>query len=133
MTDMMNSSLSPIIYRIISDSKMVTRLIINTIAQSPILSAIKDFHSEHLRLISLEEVSKHDTITDCWIILFDKVYDITDFIWRHPGGESILLEQAGQDATRAFHEAGHSEMLTKNLQSNLMGVLPPNERLRSAI
>ncbi|XP_039279950.1 cytochrome b5 isoform X2 [Nilaparvata lugens] len=120
------SSVGPQLYK---GLKMVTRLKLNWVSQNLISSTIKDFHRKQLKFISLEEVSKHDTISDCWIILFDKVYDITDFIWRHPGGETILLEQAGQDATRAFHEAGHSQMLATNLQANLIGVLPPHQRL----
>lgn len=33
-----------------------------------------------LKLISLEEVSDHDCADDCWIIIYDRVYDITDFL-----------------------------------------------------
>lgn len=33
-----------------------------------------------LKQISLEEVSDHDCADDCWIIIYDRVYDITDFL-----------------------------------------------------
>lgn len=32
------------------------------------------------KIISLKEVAHHDTSDDCWIILFDRVYDVTDFL-----------------------------------------------------
>lgn len=32
------------------------------------------------RFITMEEVSWHDESDDCWIIIFDKVYDITEFL-----------------------------------------------------
>jgi len=28
-------------------------------------------------MISKEEVGKHNKESDCWVILFDKVYDVT--------------------------------------------------------
>lgn len=31
------------------------------------------------RVITLDEVSWHDTLDDCWIVIYDRVYDITDF------------------------------------------------------
>uniref|UniRef100_A0A8C4SZN8 Cytochrome b5 type B n=1 Tax=Erpetoichthys calabaricus TaxID=27687 RepID=A0A8C4SZN8_ERPCA len=34
-----------------------------------------------------------------WVIIHDKVYDVTHFLDEHPGGEEVLLEQAGGDAT----------------------------------
>jgi cytochrome b involved in lipid metabolism len=32
------------------------------------------------RIITLEEVSRHSDSKDCWIVLYDKVYDITKFL-----------------------------------------------------
>lgn len=32
------------------------------------------------RFITMEEVSWHEEPDDCWIIIFDKVYDITEFL-----------------------------------------------------
>lgn len=36
------------------------------------------------------------------MIVFDRVYDLTDFIAYHPGGYEIMLEYGGTDATNAF-------------------------------
>jgi cytochrome b involved in lipid metabolism len=32
------------------------------------------------RIISLAEVGDHDTVDDCWIVLYDRVYDVTQFL-----------------------------------------------------
>lgn len=37
-----------------------------------------------------EEVAKHDTEDDCWMIIHNKVYDVTEYVGEHPGGEVIL-------------------------------------------
>lgn len=39
-----------------------------------------------LKVISLEEVSNHDSFDDCWIIIYDRVYDITGFLHRVSSG-----------------------------------------------
>lgn len=45
---------------------------------------------------SVAEVAKHVTKEDrVWVTFRDGVYDITDFIDKHPGGENILLGAGG--------------------------------------
>merc|ERR1712061_825087 len=36
---------------------------------------------------SLEEVAKHVTKTDCWVVVNGEVRDVTSFLSEHPGGE----------------------------------------------
>ncbi|KAI9481363.1 MAG: delta-6 fatty acid desaturase [Benjaminiella poitrasii] len=38
------------------------------------------------------------------IVVDNKVYDITDFVADHPGGEQVILTQEGRDASDVFHE-----------------------------
>ncbi|EAA12532.2 cytochrome b5-like [Anopheles arabiensis] len=78
-------------------------------------------------VISLSEVAYHDCYDDCWIVLYDRVYDITNFLRLHPGGHDVLVENAGRDATIAFLNAGHSAMAIKSLKLYEIGELPPNE------
>lgn len=49
----------------------------------------------------MEEIKKHNRKTDCWIILENKVYDITNYIKYHPGGD-IILDAAGKDGTSLY-------------------------------
>ncbi|XP_055917993.1 uncharacterized protein LOC129950174 [Eupeodes corollae] len=79
--------------------------------------------------ISLQEVSNHDDINDCWIVLYDRVYDVTKFLFSHPGGEDVILDHAGRDATLAFHGTGHSKHATNMLRDYLIGELPVSERI----
>lgn len=37
-------------------------------------------------LVSHDEVKKHKSTDDCWVILHSKVYDVTSFVKEHPGG-----------------------------------------------
>jgi len=58
---------------------------------------------------SLEEIKKHNTPNDLWIILHGGVYDITKFREEHPGGPEILDNTGGQDATEKFEDVYHSK------------------------
>ncbi|EED78977.1 predicted protein, partial [Postia placenta Mad-698-R] len=56
--------------------------------------------------LSPQDVADLYTNSDCWVIVDNKVYDVTDFIPAHPGGARMLLNFAGRDATaasRPFH------------------------------
>jgi cytochrome b involved in lipid metabolism len=40
--------------------------------------------------IAVEEISKHNSLRDLWIVVDGMVYDMTDFAPEHPGGvESV--------------------------------------------
>jgi cytochrome b involved in lipid metabolism len=36
------------------------------------------------------DVAKNNTDESCWIVIDAKVYDLTDFLEAHPGGEAVL-------------------------------------------
>jgi len=57
---------------------------------------------------ALKEVESHNTKKSCWIVIHDNIYDVTKFLEEHPGGEEVLLEQGGKDATEPFEDVGHS-------------------------
>jgi L-lactate dehydrogenase (cytochrome) len=41
--------------------------------------------------ISVEEVSKHNSLEDLWIVIDDLVYDLTEFAPEHPGGVESMF------------------------------------------
>ncbi|KAF5731760.1 hypothetical protein HS088_TW18G00445 [Tripterygium wilfordii] len=52
--------------------------------------------------ITSEELKKHNKPDDLWISIQGKVYNVTDWVKQHPGGDAPLLNLAGQDVTDAF-------------------------------
>ena len=50
-----------------------------------------------------EEVAKHKKSTDCWVVVHGQVYDVTNWLARHPGGARLLMHYAGEDATVSFN------------------------------
>merc|ERR1712232_869979 len=53
--------------------------------------------------ITMEEVAKHTTKSDCWVVVAGQVLDVTNFLSQHPGGELAILTFAGKDATEEFN------------------------------
>ncbi|KAL1960206.1 hypothetical protein VTO42DRAFT_8749 [Malbranchea cinnamomea] len=68
---------------------------------------------EQLPPLTREEVAKHNTEDSCWVIIDHRVYDLTDFLDAHPGGNVVLTQVAGQDATEAFYNLHRQEVLEK--------------------
>uniref|UniRef100_W5MJF6 Cytochrome b5 heme-binding domain-containing protein n=1 Tax=Lepisosteus oculatus TaxID=7918 RepID=W5MJF6_LEPOC len=75
-----------------------------------------------------EEVQKHAHPDDRWLVIERKVYNITKWAQRHPGGRRVISHYAGEDATDAFR-AFHPEpnLVRKFLKPLLIGELAPGE------
>lgn len=73
--------------------------------------------------ITFAEVSKHSTKKDLYVVVHDKVYNASSFVDEHPGGEEVLLDVAGQDATEAFEDVGHSDEAREILDGLIVGKL----------
>lgn len=80
------------------------------------------------KIITLEEVKKHNTRDSVWFIIYNKVYDVTKFIEEHPGGEEVLLEQAGKEASEIFEDVSHSADAKDLMKNYLIGELPEEEK-----
>jgi len=79
--------------------------------------------------LSYSDVSSHSTKKDLFVVIHDKVYNASTFIDEHPGGEEVLLDVGGQDATEAFEDVGHSDEAREILEGLLVGTLKrgPND------
>ncbi|ORY64977.1 acyl-CoA dehydrogenase/oxidase [Pseudomassariella vexata] len=62
---------------------------------------------------SRDDVAKHNTEDSLWFVIDAKVYDVSEFVDAHPGGEAVLRQVAGTDATVAFYNLHRHEVLTK--------------------
>lgn len=66
----------------ISSNQEILTLALRTLGLSTtnLNPASVDNVTDERRVISLNEVSNHDSAADCWIVLFDRVYDVTAFL-----------------------------------------------------
>lgn len=78
---------------------------------------------------SKDEVADHCEIHSCWIIVCDKVYDVTNFTREHPGGLDVIMEYGGRDATVAFMDKGHSNDAWIVLSDYYIGELVKKDRI----
>ncbi|KAJ3071636.1 hypothetical protein HK102_006397, partial [Quaeritorhiza haematococci] len=77
----------------------------------------------NLKTFTRDEVKKHNTESSCWIIVDSAVYDVTKFMMLHPGGEGVIMEYAGQDATEAFYSLHRHEVIKKFAPRLLLGYI----------
>lgn len=75
----------------------------------------------------LEEVAKRNSSKEIWLVIHGRVYDVTRFLNEHPGGEEVLLEQAGADASESFEDVGHSSDAREMLKQYYIGDVHPND------
>lgn len=51
---------------------------------------------------TMDDVKAHNTAGDCWAAINGKVYDLTNWEDKHPGGADKITALCGTDATEAF-------------------------------
>jgi putative Ca2+/H+ antiporter (TMEM165/GDT1 family) len=85
-------------------------------------------------VFTASEVADHNSKQDCWTIISGSIYDITEYIPRHPGGDEILAA-CGTDGTTLFtqrtdasgNEVGsgtpHSSSATSQLERYKVGTV----------
>lgn len=75
---------------------------------------------------SLSDIAKHSTKADCWTAISGKVYDISKYIARHPGGQ-VITQACGKDGTQLFATQGgegqHSGTARSQLATFEIGTL----------
>ncbi|KAG0043390.1 hypothetical protein BGZ83_011461 [Gryganskiella cystojenkinii] len=62
-----------------------------------------------IKTFTTADLANHATKDSLYLAVGGKVYDCTDFIDEHPGGEEVLIDEAGKDATESFEDVGHSD------------------------
>ncbi len=78
-----------------------------------------------LVIITLSDVSKHNTSSDCWTIVNGKAYDVTVYLPTHPAGSAPI--SCGGDSTANFStrmgQGPHPQKATDNLAKMYKGQL----------
>ncbi len=52
--------------------------------------------------LTLAVVAKHNSSSDCWVIIKGNVYNLTAFLRKHSGGSEAITPYCGIDGTNAF-------------------------------
>lgn len=72
----------------------------------------------------MNEVATHNTPQDCWSVVDGKVYDLTQWIDKHPGGAVVIKALCGKDGTAGFTSKHGGEVKPEQqLASYLIGTL----------
>merc|ERR1719390_269966 len=70
---------------------------------------------------TLDEVAKHVTKEDCWVVVDGDVLNVTKFLPDHPGGELAILTFAGKDATAEFNMIHPPDVIGKYAPDAVIG------------
>ena len=82
--------------------------------------------------IPLSEVNRHCIPEDCWVSLNGKVYDLSEFMDRHPGGPTTILAWAGKDASKFFNDIHKGVKIEQYLRpESFLGSLGVDDNLMS--
>ena len=68
-----------------------------------------------MRKISMQEVERHHSPEDCWVVINGKVYDLSRFQKTHPGGSEIITSNAGKDVSNLFNGVHPRDIIEKLL------------------
>jgi len=82
--------------------------------------------STETKKFSAEEIAKHNSMEDLWLVIAGKVYDVTKFAAEHPGGPELLSDHAGsvdEEVTEDYENAEHSTLAQKQLEEYFIGEL----------
>lgn len=80
------------------------------------------------RLIDMAEVEEHNKPEKgIWVVIQGQVYDLTSFVDKHPGGNRIILKNAGKDVTDIYMPVHPSDAIVENLDpSQHLGQVDPS-------
>jgi len=53
-------------------------------------------------VLNSAEAAKHNSQQDCWVIVYNKIYNLTGFSSFHSGGAGAIAPYCGKDGTAAF-------------------------------
>jgi len=81
-----------------------------------------------VKTYSLAEIAAHNSNQSTWVVIHNNIYDVTKFLNEHPGGEEVLLEQAGKDASESFEDVGHSTDAREMMKRYKIGEVIESER-----
>jgi flavocytochrome c len=70
---------------------------------------------------TMEEVAKHNTKGDLWVVVKGVVMDLTNWLEEHPGGPQAIMNFMGRDATEEFEMLHDDEVIPKYAPEQVIG------------
>jgi len=120
------------IFRSNSDDNQITNNVEVTAGTDIIFKDIDisnlNFTSENTTpdTLTTDEVSKHNTRNDCYLIINNKVYDVSEYISYHPGGSRVITSRCGKEVTGIFARI-HSNRAWDLLKKYKVGTITINQ------
>ncbi|CZR60928.1 uncharacterized protein PAC_10824 [Phialocephala subalpina] len=103
----------------------------------PIMSPRYATRADDTALLSLDEFAQQKTNRCAWIGIKQKgekewtIYDVTDFIDFHPGGEDVLLRYAGRDASNVYNGKHGDNRINEIDKVSKVGIIDPKTITRA--
>lgn len=69
--------------------------------------------------LNMTEISKHNKSSDCWLLINNKVYNVSSYIVAHPGGSGTIIPSCGQEATQLYNTKGGNNPHSGNANNML--------------
>ncbi|KAJ7462112.1 cytochrome b5-like heme/steroid binding domain-containing protein [Mycena latifolia] len=82
------------------------------------------------KIVTFADLKANNTKDSLYVLIHEKVYDVTKFLDEHPGGDEVILAENGQDATEAFEDVGHSDEARELLPGMFVGEFEKNSELK---
>jgi cytochrome b involved in lipid metabolism len=70
--------------------------------------------------LSNAEIRTHNSKSDCWSIVNGNVYNLTSYVSRHPGGQSVIANICGKDGSSAFTNQHSNQGRPNNVLSGFL-------------
>lgn len=89
-----------------------------------------------LPTLTQADVASHNNEKSCYVTIGTNVYDVTDFLFDHPGGGELVLEYGGKDVTEILKDEfshTHSEAAYEILEDSLVGFLATEKVVKTAV
>jgi cytochrome b involved in lipid metabolism len=73
---------------------------------------------------TMEQVRANNSSAKCWSVIDGNVYDLTRWIYAHPGGAGAIRALCGVDGTNSFNgQHANQSSPAQRLNSYLLGPL----------
>lgn len=76
--------------------------------------------SSSQKVLNMAEVVKHNQINDCYMVINNKVYDVTNYSLSHPGGTRTIANSCGKEATNTYDTKGGNNGAHSSYAGNLL-------------